>query len=317
VLPVLAEVVRSGVVESRHHGSLVALGPAGDVALAIGDVTSAIFPRSANKPLQTVGLLEAGLAETPGYRAEFLAIAAASHSGEPRHVAVVRDLLVSAGLTEADLDNVPGLPLDEAAAWALLRAGGAPAPIYQNCSGKHAAMLATAVAAGRPTSGYRDPAHPVQQAVRAAIERLAGVAAGPPAMDGCGAPLYRLSLTALARAFAGLATAAVESAPGRVAAAMRAHPELVGGSGRVVTELIRELPGLVAKDGAEGVFAAALPGGASVAVKIEDGANRAAAPALVAGLRAIGASGAVLDRLATAPVLGHGDVVGEIRCVLS
>jgi L-asparaginase II len=307
-LPVLVELVRSGVVESTHTGSVVALCPDGAVALSLGVVDRPVFPRSSNKPLQTVALLEAGW--SPADEAS-IALASASHSGEPVHLEGVRRSLSAAGLDAAALGCPPMLPLDEAAAHALLRTGGEAAPLTMNCSGKHAAMLATCVARGWPTEGYLSPEHPVQQAVQASLERLAGEPVAHVAVDGCGAPQHALSLTGLARAFSRLAVE--EGSARRTADAMRAHPHLVGGTGRAVTRLIEGIPGLVAKDGAEGVFAAALPDGSAAAVKIADGAARAAVPVLVAALRALGVARPVLDELATSPVLGGGRPVGELR----
>ncbi len=306
--PVLVELVRSGVVESVHHASVLAVRADGSAALALGEVDRPVFPRSSNKPLQAVGLLEAGW-EPPDE--ETLALATASHSGEAPHRAVVRRTLSAAGLDESALGCPPMLPLSEPAAHALLRAGGAASRLTMNCSGKHAAMLATCVAQGWPTSDYLDPQAPVQRAVTRALERLAGEPVRHVAVDGCGAPQHALTLRGLARAFAALATG--DGACRRTAAAMTARPDLVGGTGRPVTDLIAGIPGLVAKDGAEGVFAAALPDGSGVAVKVADGAARAAVPVLVAGLRALAVEGEVLERLATTPVLGGGVPVGELR----
>ena len=306
--PVLVELVRSGVVESVHSASLLAVRADGSTALALGVVDRPLFPRSSNKPLQAVGLLEAGWAPPDD---EALALATASHSGEPQHLEVVRRTLAAAGLDEADLRCPALLPLSEPAAHALLRRGGDASALAMNCSGKHAAMLATCVARGWPTEGYLDPQHPVQQALTATIERLAGEPVAHVAVDGCGAPQHALTLTGLAAAFSALATGG--GACARTAHAMRARPDLVGGTGREVTDLMAGIDGLVAKDGAEGVFAAALPDGAAVAVKVTDGATRAAVPVLVEGLRALGVSAPVLDRLGRAPVLGGGVPVGELR----
>ena len=182
-----------------------------------------------------------------------------------------------------------------------------------NCSGKHAAMLAACRANDWPTEGYLDPAHPVQVAVQAALERLAGEAVAAVVVDGCGAPQHALTLPGLARAFARLATAGPATHERRVADAVRSHPVLVGGTGRDVTRILAAVPGLIAKDGAEGVYAAALPDGAAVAVKVADGAHRAAQVALVAALRVLGVDAAALDEVATLPVLGGGRPVGEVR----
>lgn len=311
-LPVLAEVIRSGFVECHHAGSAVAVAADGSRALQLGTPDAPVLPRSANKPLQAVGMLRTGL-DLDG---ELLAVVAASHSGEDMHLELVRRVLGGAGLTEESLANPPDLPLDERARLALLRAGGNADRMHHNCSGKHAGMLATCVAAGWPTDGYLDPTHPLQRASLAAVEELAGERVTATAVDGCGAPLFALSLAGLSRAFCRLATAAPDAPEGRVADAMRAHPGVVGGPGRDVTRLLAGVPGLVAKDGAEGVYAAALADGGSCAVKIEDGASRGRVPVMVALLRRLGCSAPVLDELATMPVRGGGSVVGEVRAVL-
>jgi L-asparaginase II len=307
-LPVLVELVRSGVVESTHAASVVALRPDGSTALALGAVDVPVFPRSSNKPLQAVALLEAGWSAPDD---ECVALATASHSGLPAHLDVVRRTLRAAGLSAGELGCPVMLPLDVEAAHTLLREGGEASRLTMNCSGKHATMLATCVANGWSTEGYLDPKHPVQQAITATLERLAGEPVGSIAVDGCGAPQHALTLTGLAGAFARLATGAVSCQ--RTAAAMRTHPQLVGGPGRAVTRLMEGIPGLVAKDGAEGVFAAALPDGSAAAVKVADGADRAAIPVLVVALRALGVAAPVLDELGTAPVLGGGVPVGELR----
>ncbi len=305
-LPVLAEVVRSGYVESVHHGSVLAVDASGTTVLARGEVDRPVFPRSTNKPLQAVGLLRAGW--QPVDDAE-LALATASHSGERAHLSVVRRVLAGAGLSESVLGCPPGLPLSEPAAHALLAAGGQASPLTMNCSGKHAAMLACCVTNGWPTEGYLDPAHPVQRAILAALEDLAGERVAHVAVDGCGAPQHALTLRGVARAF----TALVRTQP-EVCRAMTAHPDLVGGTGRDVTAVMQAVPGLVAKDGAEGVYAAALPDGAVVALKIADGAGRARMPVMVAALQALGVPG--LEGLATNPVLGGGHPVGEVRATV-
>jgi L-asparaginase II len=328
ILPVLAEVVRSGYVEGTHTGSVVALRADGSVALASGDLERPVFPRSSNKPLQAVALLEAGWSPRDSRE---LALAAASHSGEPEHLEVVRRMLGEPGiLGEPGRPSEPGrpgeparpgvgalgcpamLPLSEAAAHALLASGGVATPLTMNCSGKHAAMLATCVARGWSLADYLDPDHPVQVAIAAGLERLAAERVRHIAVDGCGAPQHALTLPGLARAFARLASA-VDGPERRVADAMREHPFLVGGTGRDVTALLSGVPGLVAKDGAEGVYAVGLPDGAAVALKIEDGAARARTPVLVAALRALGVDAPVLRELATVPVLGGGAVVGQVR----
>jgi L-asparaginase II len=302
----LARVVRGDLVESVHAGHLVVLAPDGSVRLALGDPEVTVLARSSLKPVQAVALLRSGLDLPP----EHLALACASHSGEPAHLAGVRAVLAGAGLDEGALDNTPDLPLDAEAAFAWRTAGHGPEPVAQNCSGKHAAMLATCVAAGWPTTGYRDAAHPVQVAVRATLEDLTGAPVRHSTVDGCGAALFSTTLIGLARAFARIATADAGTSEARVAAAMSAHPDLVGGTGRDVTRVMRAVPGLVAKDGADGVYAAALPDGSAVAFKITDGGPR---PLRVAGAADVpGADVAALDDLGRTPVLGHGEPVGAV-----
>jgi L-asparaginase II len=308
-LPVLVELVRSGLVESTHTGSLVAVRPDGSVVLALGQVDAPVYPRSSNKPLQAVALLESGWAPADD---ECLALATASHSGLPRHLEAVRRTLSAAGLAEEALGCPAQLPLDEAAAHALLRSGGVASALTMNCSGKHAAMLATCVVNGWATEDYLSVDHPVQTAITTTVARLAGAPVAQLAVDGCGAPQHALTLVGVARAFSRLGAAA-DGPEARVAAAMRSHPDLVGGPGREVTRLMEGIPGLVAKDGAEGFFAAALPDGSGAAVKVADGANRASHLLLVAALQALGAEQPVLDELATSPVLGGGRPVGELR----
>lgn len=306
----LAEVVRSGFVEGLHRGSVVVLDAAGAVRAAAGDVTSPIFPRSANKPMQTVGMLAAGLRLTDPAD---LALVSASHSGEDFHLARVAALLGSAGLDESALACPPDLPLDEAARSAVLRGGGTPSRRYMNCSGKHTGMLLTCVAAGWPTDGYPHPEHPLQHHIRAAVADLTGDEVAATGVDGCGAPVLAVSLTGLARAYLRL----VGSAPGTpartVADAMRAHPELVGGTRAEDTRLMRGLPGTLAKVGAEGVIAVGLPGVGAVAVKIDDGTPRARMPVLVSALRRLGQDAPVLHEYAELPLYGGGLPVGAVR----
>ena len=303
--PVVAEVVRNGFVESRHHGRVVALNADGTIAFAVGAVDAPMFPRSSVKPLQATAMLAAGW--NPDDVAQ-IALACASHSGEEMHTSVVRRILASVGLDESALQNTPDLPLDDTAARSLLRAGGGKDALHQNCSGKHAAMLATCVTNGWPIDSYRDPQHPLQQQIRRTLEELAGEPSAAVAVDGCGAPLFAISLLGLVRAFAAIAQ-------GRVADAMRAHPDLVGGTGRDVTMVMHDVAGLIAKDGAEGVYAAALPDGRATALKITDGAARARRPVLAWALQQLGVDPEATRRLSDVPVLGHGEPVGFVRNV--
>jgi L-asparaginase II len=318
--PVLAQVIRSGFAESGHRGALVVLAPDGTTAHRAGAVDVPISPRSANKPMQAAAMLRCGL-DLDG---ELLALAAASHAGEDFHVTGVRKILAGAGLTPDALRCPPDLPLDEDARTAALRAGRAKDRLSMNCSGKHAAMLATCVAAGWPTDSYTDPDHPLQAEIRRTIERLTGEQVAAVLVDGCGAPLFAISLTGLARGFGALVSADPGSPERRVADVMRANPAWTSGSTRPDRRLVDAVPGLLLKSGAEGVQGMALADGRGVAFKIDDGdgARRARIATAVALLRALGADHlpgtdrAVLDDLAAAPVYGGGRVVGEVRAAL-
>jgi L-asparaginase II len=305
----VAEVWRGDFLESVHHGTVAAVDADGRLVFGVGQPEAPAYPRSSNKPFQALAMVRSGLA----LDGELLALACASHSGEPFHIDGVRRILAGAGLTEDALQCTADLPLGEAAMADLLAAGGQRAPIYMNCSGKHAAMLATCVANGWSTEDYLHVDHPLQLAARAALEDLSGERVGSIGVDGCGAPLFAISLTGLARAFGRLAAAPAGTPERRVADAMSRHPEWVGGTGRDVTELMRGLPGAVAKDGAEGVYAIGLPDGSAVAIKIADGSTRARPVVLVAALRQLGVDVDAVAAVADVPVLGHGQRVGELR----
>jgi L-asparaginase II len=314
---ILVEVVRSGFVESRHHGSVAVVDARGELVAAAGDPDGPVFPRSSNKPMQAVGMLRAGL-RLP--ESAHLALVAASHSGEPEHIDGVRALLRHGGLAESDLRCPPDLPIGEEARRAWLAAGRGKEPIAMNCSGKHTGMLLTCRSAGWPTVDYRAADHPLQKLLRSTVEDLAGESVAATGVDGCGAPVFALSLRGLAGAFLRLVEAAPGTAERTVADAMRAHPHLVGGRGpeRDDTRLMRGVPGLLAKGGAEGVLAVAMPGVGAVAVKVDDGSRRPLGPVVVAALRHLGVDAPVLDELAsgaTATVYGGGEPVGAVRAV--
>jgi L-asparaginase II len=296
---------RSGFDESVHFGAVVGLDRAGDIAYAGGDVHVTIYGRSTNKPLQATAMVAAGLDLAP----DLLAVGCASHDGSPVHVAAVRRILAGAGLEETALRNTPDLPLDEDAADDVVRAGGTRMPIHMNCSGKHAAMVATCVVNGWDVDSYLDAEHPVQQRITEQIDALTGCVAHI-GVDGCGAPAHVTSLTGLARAFRSIAVDG-----GAVWQAMTSHPEMVGGPARDVTLLMQGVPGLMAKDGAEGVFAAAMPDGRAVALKVADGASRARPAVMVAALAALGVPVDGLDERVEQVVRGHGRRVGEVRAV--
>jgi L-asparaginase II len=305
--PVLAEVVRSGFIESRHRGAVAALASNGTFAFTAGNANTPIFPRSSNKPLQATAMLRAGLP----LEGELLALAAASHSGEDFHVKGVRDILDFAGLTEHDLRCPPALPLDEPTARRLIRESDSPGSrVRMNCSGKHAAMLATCIANDWPTETYLSPEHPLQQHIRRTIEELANEPVLVTGVDGCGAPLFALTLAGLARAFRSLVLAEPGTPEREVADAMRKFPEWTSGTTRDENALMAAVPGLLLKGGAEGVDSFALADGSAAALKIDDGNPRARTPVTVAILRALGAQPPA--ELASALVTGGGQPVGRI-----
>jgi len=314
---VVAEIVRSGFLEGHHYGSWVAIAADGSVLASAGDVDGPMLPRSCNKPLQALGMVEAGLA----LEGELLALACASHSGEPFHIEGVRRILASAGLSEDALQTPPDYPLDDATREQLLRDGGSKASILMNCSGKHSAMLATCVANEWPIATYLSMDHPLQQAIRTTFERMTGEAAQV-AVDGCGAPLLSTSLSGLARAFSRLATGVSTGSSG-VAGAMRAHPEYVSGTQRDELTLLRAIPGAIGKAGAESCYAVALPDGRAFATKTDDGGARARPVVMAALLERLGVTdepgvdGDAVRRTGRSVLLGGGKPVGEIRAVVA
>jgi L-asparaginase II len=306
--PILVEVVRNGFTESVHRGRVVVTSPDGSLAWSAGADFAPMYPRSAVKPLQAVGMLRAGL----DLESELLALVCSSHSGESIHVDGVRRILAGCGLDESALQTPPDWPLDDHERELAIRHGVPKAPIFMNCSGKHAGMIATTAAAGQDLATYRDPDHPTQLAILQTVDDLAGEQATNAAIDGCGAPLFAISLYGLARAFGRLA-AATEGPEARVADAVCRHPEFVSGTRRDELALHRAIPGLVGKAGAEAVYAVGLPDGRGVAVKISDGSPRARAVAMAGVLLRLGFDHDTLLSQASAPVLGHGERVGEIR----
>ncbi|SDX19435.1 asparaginase [Amycolatopsis xylanica] len=311
--PVLVEVVRSEVVESVHRGALVVTNPDGSVRLAVGDVERPIYPRSSNKPFQALGMLRAGLDVDD----EDLAFAAGSHNGEPKHVERTLALLERAGLDQSALICPSAYPMHETSKLAAIFARKGASKAAMNCSGKHAAMLLTCVQRDMPTEGYETVEHDLQKVIAATFPDVTGEPVAATGVDGCGLPLAAFSLTGLARAFGRLVTSPYLEER-RVADAMRAHPWQVAGTGREDTVLMQAVDGLLAKGGAEGVHAISLADGTAVALKIDDGAQRARPPLLVAALRALGAlpsDNAALDRMGRGhgEVFGGGRPVGELR----
>jgi L-asparaginase II len=309
----LVEVERSSVVESVHTGHVVVLDTDGAISFQLGDPSQPILARSSLKPVQAAGMLRLGLRLAPAE----LALAASSHSGSPQHLGAIAAMLADAGLSEDDLKCPPDLPIGERERREYLASGQAERRLAMNCSGKHTAMLLTCLARADdpdcewPLAGYLAPSHPLQRSLADTVAEFTGEPIAAVAVDGCGAPLFGTSLLGLARAFRRLATGTGPEA--LVAGAIRGFPDLVGGPGRQVSQLMRAVPGLIAKDGAEGVFAAALPDGGTVAVKIDDGATRAADCAIGWALHHLGVPADVLEPLARQPVLGGGEPVGLVR----
>lgn len=313
----LAATYRNGTLESLHHGVLVVLDRAGDVQMSLGDPTTTVFPRSCLKPLQAHAMVRAGL-DVPD---DLMALVCASHDGAPMHDDGVRRILHGAGLDESALANTPDLPLDPTRAEEVLRAGGGRTSLHQNCSGKHAGMLATCRHRGWAVdSSYLSVDHPLQTWITAGVEDLAGESVAAIGIDGCGAPTHALSLVGLARAFRRVAVS-VDGASDDVAArtvhrAMTSFPEFVGGPTNTTTRLMRSIPGLLAKDGAEGVFALALPDGRAMALKVADGANRVRPPMIRLALEAMSVPlDHVEPEVFTSVILGHGRPVGDVRSV--
>ncbi|MFJ4105773.1 asparaginase [Amycolatopsis japonica] len=287
----LVHLLRDGMVEGVHHGSAVVLAPDGRVLFSAGDVEAAFYPRSAAKPLQATAMARLGVELSPAG----FAVGAASHSGEELHLAEVLRTLDGAGLTVEDLRTPEDLPFDPVERDAWVASGRTASRLAHNCSGKHAAMLATCRRHGWSTKDYLDAAHPLQRAIAECVEELTGQRIPKVAVDGCGAPLFAVSLRGLARAVGKIASASPGTPEGLVAEGIRKHPELVAGTRRDVTALMRAVPGLIAKDGFEAAQVAALPDGTAIAIKIADGGDRARRPVLAAALALCGVDPNVLE----------------------
>jgi L-asparaginase II len=306
----LAVTTRNGHDESVHYGAVVALEANGSVAFALGDAGAVVFPRSSTKPIQATAMVASGLSLPP----RMLALVCASHDGRPEHLSTAKEILATAGLTEVALGNTADYPLDPDAQEMIIRAGGAKTALQMNCSGKHSGMLVTCVHNGWDLDSYLHVEHPLQQRITEMVPQLAGEEASYIGIDGCGAPAHALSLTGLARAFRSVAIAQASTAAGQVAGAIRQHPEMLGGPTRDITLLIQGVPGLMGKDGAEGVFAVALPDGRAIAIKIADGANRARPPVMKFALQALGVDISGVDpRAFDSEIYGHGKPVGSVR----
>jgi L-asparaginase II len=322
----LAAVDRGGRLESLHRGTVVVADRDGRVRYVAGDPALALYLRSACKPLQALPLVEGGGVEEFGLTQAELAVVCASHAAEPVHLEAVASILSKIGLDPSALRCGPHAPNDPAAAAALARAGRSPERIHNNCSGKHAGMLASCRLYGWPTETYLDPRHPLQQRIAGIITDFCGAAEPLPAgTDGCGVPTFYATVSQLARAFARLADPSGLAAPRaaairRIGDAMAAHPVMVSGTGRIATSLMEVLGDrLFCKGGAEGGFGVALPSrGLGIAVKIEDGNARAMGPILVEVLRQLGVAGPAdikaLGAHANPPLVNtRGETVGAIR----
>lgn len=291
--PVIAEVTRGGVVESRHTGAYAVVGAEGALIASAGDIAQAVFPRSAIKAFQCLPLIESGAADRFGLTPEEIALACASHNGEADHVRVAGAMLDKAGASETHYECGAHWPYDLQAQRALLHHDEEPRAIHNNCSGKHAGMLALALHLDVSPQGYTGIDHPVQRAVARTMSEMCGidVTAQPQGIDGCSVPTWAIPLRNLALGFARFGSGAGlsetrKAACRRIIEAVRAHPFMVAGSNRFCTKVMQAVPRAFVKTGAEGVFCGAIPhAGLGIAVKCDDGASRAAEAAM-AGLMA-------------------------------
>ncbi len=328
---VISEVWRSGRIESVHLGAAAVVDASGRLLARAGDPSLSTYLRSAAKPVQLTAMLAAGLERFLPLTPAELAVCAASHGGEPGHVELVSRLLRRGGLGEHDLRCGAAWPLDGEAARQLLRLGRQATPLYNNCSGKHTAMLLTCRANDWPLASYQAPDHPLQKIIMAEVAAMAGGVPGV-GVDGCGVPTFYLSLHAAARMTAALIERAdSEEAARRVVAAMTNHPWFTSGSQRLAYQLMQAVPQLLAKEGAEGFFVVGIPRQRSpwgravaLAVKVLDGAGeeaRGREPGVLAALTSLGVLSqrerGLLQARANPPVHNSpGDVVGEVRGVL-
>ena len=271
---VLAKVTRGDLVESLHLGHLIVLNSDGSTYSSKGLPELPIYPRSAIKSLQAAAMLKAGLRVEDNE----LAIICASHSGSQSHIDSVTKMLTSRGLSTSQLKNAVDKPLGEKekVSWSDKE----PSQLAQNCSGKHAGMLITCQQNGWDMNSYLDLNHPLQVAIKNEIEELSGEKVSATSVDGCGAPLYAISLIGLARAISNLVKSK-EDLYQQIVSACTKYPELVAGDGRLTTRMMKAVPGLFMKEGAEGVQVCALRDGRVIAIKIIDGSWRPVAPIIM------------------------------------
>lgn len=307
----LAQVIRSDFIEGRHFGSAVVVDSAGQIIWSAGEVATQIFPRSSNKIMQGLAMIRAGLPA----KGELLALSCASHSAESFHIEGVQSLLNAAGLDSDSLRCPADWPLDPVEKDSLIAEGIEKENIFMNCSGKHAAMLFTCVINGWDTRTYLEKDHPLQQLCKTTVEEVTGETVDHIGIDGCGAPVMSTSLIGLARAFGKFAGPAADENQKLIADAIKAHPEYLGGTRRDVTKLIQGVPGLIAKDGAEGVYAIGLGDGRALALKIEDGSDRARIVVANSLLKnVLNVVSAEVDRQLNSQILyGGGKPVGQVE----
>lgn len=319
--PVLVEVTRGNLIECMHRGALAIASAAGDTLLELGDVARPVYPRSAVKALQAIPFIESGASARFGFGWRELALAAASHAGSERHVAVARGMLEAVGLTEQDLCCGTHNPFDDASSRALIIAQRRPTTLHHNCSGKHLAMLATAVHMDEPLMTYWQPDHPVQRRVLDVLEDIGGEAISPEVcgVDGCSVPNWAMPARTQARAFARLGQGS--DLPERRRAAVHdimqacwAEPELVGGEGRLDSAVMARFPGEVfIKTGADGAYCGSfVKRGIGFALKIDDGATRAAEAVVIALIELLMPEARGLFK-ARQLRNARGDQVGEVR----
>ena len=301
----LAVAERSGFDECWHQGAAVAVDARGNVTASIGDPDLPMYARSTLKPLQAAAMVANGLS----IPTDELAVVCASHVGAPIHRDAVRRLLMRFDLSIDDLQNTPTLPYGEAARTAAIRDNTGPSSLQQNCSGKHAGMLATCVINGWPIEKYLDPQHPLQVAIADFLATL-GCVSQHVGVDGCGAPNHVVGLRSLATAFGALRASG--AAP---IEAMKAFPDLVAGPERDVTRWMRAVPGVVTKDGAAGLMIGASSDGAAFAFKIADGSETARRAVGGEAMRRIGIDSPDAAVIGDVPVVGHGVRVGSVRAM--
>jgi L-asparaginase II len=284
--PVIAEVTRGGIVESRHRGAFCVMDQSGHVIAAEGGIAAPVYPRSAIKAFQALPLIETGAADRFGFADEEIALACSSHNGEPEHVRVARSMLKKASNGEELYECGAHWPYEERAHHALVLSGTGCHQVHNNCSGKHAGMLALARQLGVDPAGYVRREHPVQQTIAKAIGDICDIdlSVQPWGIDGCSVPTWAIPIRNMALGFTRLC-APEHKAGNRIIAAVRANPFMVAGTGRFDTDLMKAIPRVFVKGGAEGVHCGCIPhAGLGIAIKCDDGAGRAGEVAMASVL---------------------------------